>query len=350
MKSTSLNHYGRTALDITKTGTSRASSEDDYFRQALNRATSPLSSSPLSRESSGVETGIESLEKIFLQGMQPDHDVETPAAGLNVSTPAAAGNMVQNGILDLNNTLLDAFGGGSTGGGKTDLESGLSNLSGLLDLIKMLQSAQSSVSRLSPLTTGHSMTRAVSGRRGVSDEKEVILLKKAYTPVYKPRPTESRTDTALENGQNDGEVDKITSSYNAAPEHIEKIIMAAASENGLDPNLIRAVIKTESNFNPKAVSRAGAMGLMQLMPGTARDLGVTDAFDPAQNVAGGARFLKQMLNRYSGNVNRALAAYNWGPGNLDRSTGYMPRETRNYVKIVNRHYRKFSNSANTAEA
>ena len=350
MKSTSLNHYGRTALDITNTGTSRASSEDDYFRQALNRATRPLSSSPLAREASGGGSGIEPLEKTFLRGMQSDLDEETPAVGLNVSTPASAGSVVQNGVLDLNNTLLDAFGGGDAGDGNRDLESGLSDLSGLLDLIKMLQSAQSSVSRLSPLTTGQTMTGAMRSRSDASDEKEVILLKKAFTPVYKPGQVEEKTETALKNGQNDGEAAKITSSYKATPEHIEKIIMTAAGENNLDPNLIRAVIKTESNFNPKAVSRAGAMGLMQLMPGTARDLGVTDAFDPAQNVAGGARFLKQMLNRYSGNVNRALAAYNWGPGNLDRSTGYMPRETRNYVKIVNRHYRHFASNANTAEA
>ncbi|MDR1164431.1 MAG: lytic transglycosylase domain-containing protein [Deltaproteobacteria bacterium] len=132
----------------------------------------------------------------------------------------------------------------------------------------------------------------------------------------------------------------------------EAIINRAAKALGLDPNLIRAVIKAESNFNPKAVSSAGAKGLMQLMPRTAKEMGVSDPFDPLENVWGGARYLKSMLDRHGGNVNKALAAYNWGPGNLDRHGygGNMPRETRRYIDVVNRNYQEFKKATVSAEA
>ena len=107
----------------------------------------------------------------------------------------------------------------------------------------------------------------------------------------------------------------------------------------MDPRLVRAVIATESNWNVAAVSGKGAQGLMQLIPTTAQQLGVYDAFDPAQNVDGGVRYLSMMLDRYNGDVPRALAAYNAGPGAVDRSGG-VPRirETRNYVQKVTSAY------------
>lgn len=119
----------------------------------------------------------------------------------------------------------------------------------------------------------------------------------------------------------------------------DAIIEKAARRYGIDGELIRAVIKAESNFNPKAVSSAGAQGLMQLMPATARGLGVSDSFDPEQNVMAGTRFLKDMLRRYHGNLDEALAAYNWGPGKVDKyGTDRLPRETRAYLAKVKGYY------------
>lgn len=120
---------------------------------------------------------------------------------------------------------------------------------------------------------------------------------------------------------------------------VDRAIDEAAKTHNVDPNLVRALIKVESNFNPEAVSRKGAMGLMQLMPQTARTLKVSNPFDPRQNVDAGVRHLKSLLDSYNGDVQLSLAAYNAGQGAVARNNGIPPyTETRNYVKRITELY------------
>jgi len=120
-------------------------------------------------------------------------------------------------------------------------------------------------------------------------------------------------------------------------------ILRAARAHQVDPMLIKAIIKTESNFNSDAVSARGAQGLMQLMPGTARDLRVKDPFNAWQNVYGGTRYFRKLLDAYNGNIRLSLAAYNAGPGRVKTSMPRIP-ETVAYVSKVMRIYRAYRNS------
>jgi soluble lytic murein transglycosylase-like protein len=140
-------------------------------------------------------------------------------------------------------------------------------------------------------------------------------------------------------------LEKPTGEQNSISHHgftqkqIDDAIKTAADRHNVDPNLVRALVKVESNFNPNAVSRKGAMGLMQLMPQTARQLRLTNPFNPEENIDAGVRHLKQLLDNYGGDVRLSLAAYNAGAGAVARSAG-IPRyaETRNYVKRITQLY------------
>ncbi|WP_163539724.1 lytic transglycosylase domain-containing protein [Gracilibacillus sp. YIM 98692] len=125
------------------------------------------------------------------------------------------------------------------------------------------------------------------------------------------------------------------SNTTAGNEQIMEMIHETASQFGIDTNLVKAVVETESNYDINAVSQVGAQGLMQLMPETAQSLGVQNPFNAKENIRGGVQYLKQMLDKYDGNKSLALAAYNAGPGNVDQYGGIPPfQETQQYVKKV----------------
>lgn len=141
---------------------------------------------------------------------------------------------------------------------------------------------------------------------------------KPYFPDYLVQPVKEKVMGSVES----------VSSYDG-------IINSAAAKWGVDPALIKGVIKAESGFNANAVSRSGAQGLMQLMPGTARSLGVNAPFDPEQNINGGVRYLRGLLDRFGGDETKAVAAYNAGPGRVMQYDGVPPfTETQNYVSKV----------------
>jgi soluble lytic murein transglycosylase-like protein len=146
-------------------------------------------------------------------------------------------------------------------------------------------------------------------------------------PVVAMLPPASRPKPMIE----------VTEEYVAVPasEAYDEIIQEAARLYDMDANLIHAVMQAESAFHPYAVSRAGAEGLMQLMPELSNEMGVGNAFDPRENIMGGVRYLKRLLDYHDGNLDLALASYNAGPGNVERYGGVPPfRETRNYVKTI----------------
>lgn len=128
------------------------------------------------------------------------------------------------------------------------------------------------------------------------------------------------------------------SSYLGETKSLDSIFQEASEKFNVPVNLLKAIGKAESNFDPNVVSSAGACGVMQLMPGTAKYLGVTDSFDPEQNIMGGAKYISEMLNKYDGDVKLALAAYNAGSGNVAKYGGIPPfEETQNYVVKVTKY-------------
>ena len=166
-------------------------------------------------------------------------------------------------------------------------------------------------------------------------------------PLPQGGPDANRFDNALNQALSNTQENGQTNSNGAppVPGELDDLIDNQANTQGVDASLIKAIIKNESNFNPKAVSSVGAQGLMQLMPDTAAGLGVHTSFDPAQNIAGGAKDVKGLLEKYHQSVPKALAAYNAGPGAVDRYNGIPPyAETTHYVQKVMQSYKAYQNA------
>jgi soluble lytic murein transglycosylase-like protein len=201
-----------------------------------------------------------------------------------------------------------------------------------IGIAAVLAAAPSAVAQIATLTDEAGRHFFVN-----TDNPPVKLMQaKPHTTIYMPRETSFL-------GQNRPAV-------SVDRDGVERLVREAAERHQVDPALVRAVIETESNWNPSAVSRKGALGLMQLIPGTAQRFGVNDAFSPKQNVDAGVKYLKILLERYNGNLDLALAAYNAGEGAVDRAHGIPAyRETRNYVqKVQEAYYRPGSGRLDSA--
>lgn len=185
----------------------------------------------------------------------------------------------------------------------------------------------------------------------ISLEKQVNPEKAAEKPSFSELLKAGRGGVNAFRGESAtpvGAVDQAEAVSSVAPVSLGKspsrvqllnMISKISKKYGVDEKLVQAVIRQESGFNPKAVSHCGAQGLMQLMPATARGLGVTDPMNPVQNVEGGVKHLKGLLARYNGNLILSLAAYNAGGGNVDKYGGVPPfKETQNYVKSILANY------------
>lgn len=202
--------------------------------------------------------------------------------------------------------------------------------------------------------------RSAAGPNGSSDATPAVdptridhllnLLRAQASPVPVHVPLASRSSGKPDSdiGQDGGGATSSPSGPAPSRPEIDRLIQAAAKKHGVDPALVKAVVQAESNFDPGSTSSVGAMGLMQLMPGTAAGLGVSDAYNARQNVDGGTRYLKRLLVKYNGDVKRALAAYNWGPGNVDRKgITRLPSETRTYIRRVINNWDRYAARADT---
>lgn len=204
-----------------------------------------------------------------------------------------------------------------------------------------LQMFQTSLSLASDISSETSAERSFSSVNSLLQSYSANLAATAESTAPAPASTPAPPPSQLRELENTPPRVEIQPN-NRDASWLDPIIAKASRRYGVDVGLIKAVIKAESNFNPQAVSHAGARGLMQLMPATARSLGVSDSFDPEQNVMAGSRFLSDMLKRYNGNVDSALAAYNWGPGNVDKRPDRLPRETRDYLVRVKQLYSSYT--------
>lgn len=171
-----------------------------------------------------------------------------------------------------------------------------------------------------PPMYGHK-NRHQAEMRGLNDSALVL---RTLTKKEQPIPRES---------------ERLSSSATKIEQRFDPLIHKAATRYDVDPALVKAIIKAESEYNPKAISKRGAKGLMQLMPGTARALGVEDCFNPEHNIDGGVKYFKKLLDRFNGNVKLGLAAYNAGAGKVRRYGGVPPfRATRYYIEKVFKYY------------
>lgn len=184
----------------------------------------------------------------------------------------------------------------------------------------------------------------------VDDEGVVHFSNVPTDPQYQPVVRENRPKLSAQIAGSRVLIPGTAADWAPDPDYYDEMIRTAATRYHVDPRLIKSVIRAESNFNYLAVSRRGALGLMQLMPGTADDMRVTDPFDPSENINGGTRYLRKMLGLFNGNIRMALAAYNAGPNRVIQ-LGRVPqfKETVNYIKKVQYFYKEYKDASSPSK-
>jgi len=265
----------------------------------------------LHREEAGCGTGFVSLRAYSCKGVAMRVPPALILERMIRELPSASGQAppVKAAGADTFHELMESAARVKTAAGQAD-EAQRQKLAVLLELITIGMS--------------RSVMDALSGSDGDGEPSLAGI----------PLPPADLGITGLSPGESKDERSRGMDDMPAKGIDLEGIVDKASATYGVDRRLIVSVIRAESGFDPKATSPKGAMGLMQLMPETARALGVKDAYDPEENVMAGTRFLKDLLERYEGDVEKALAAYNWGPGNLERNPGRLPRETRTYIARI----------------
>lgn len=219
--------------------------------------------------------------------------------------------------------------------------------------IGVSSSLNMALARISYIENSFSALEKVAGQnsapQAIEEDFKKILDTKAESFETIEKKVESKP--VIQNiGEKAEEVEQLTKEsvelkskidLKAQSANVDELIETFGEKYGIDSDFIKAIIKQESGFNPKATSKKGAMGLMQLMPKTAESLGVLDAYNPSQNIEGGVKYLKSLLDKYGDNKEMALAAYNAGPGAVKKYGGIPPyKETQNYINSIMGTYNK----------
>lgn len=198
-----------------------------------------------------------------------------------------------------------------------------------------IQQIENRISQMEAKLDGNSgMIRPSGGKPAITSNRNpgssAVSFESLLNSMSDEKPTRATSSTSA------------PSAWKGDSKDYDGMITEAAKKHGVEESLVRAVIRQESAFNPKATSSCGAQGLMQLMPDTAKELGCTDGYDPYQNIMAGTKYLRQLLDRFDGNMTKAIAGYNAGPGAVEKYGGLPPfTETQDYVAKVLGNYRNY---------